>query len=160
EERAKAALTALAATRKAADLDAAGFIDLTANATALINSAGLFAYHRSTNTNYTLTVRTKDGTGSGWAGADNDDWGRIDFEGVSQRAIEKARSSRNPVAIEPGRYTVILEAQAVGDLVQLLGGGFGGGPLSARSADEGRSPFTKEGGGNKIGEKIMDERVT
>lgn len=39
----------------------------------------------------------------------------------SARAIEKARLSRNPVAIEPGRYTVILEPQAVGDLVQLIG---------------------------------------
>jgi predicted Zn-dependent protease len=39
---------------------------------------------------------------------------------VAQQAIEKARMSKNPVAIEPGRYTVILEPQAVGDLVQLL----------------------------------------
>ena len=59
------------------------------------------------------------------------------------------------MAIEPGRYTVILEPQAVGDLVQLFGG-----YADARSADEGRSPFSKQGGGNKIGEKIVDERVT
>jgi predicted Zn-dependent protease len=50
---------------------------------------------------------------------------------------------------------VILEAQAVGDLVQLIGN-----YADARSADEGRSPFVKEGGGNKIGEKIVDERVS
>ena len=73
----------------------------------------------------------------------------------AQRAIEKARLSRNPVAIEPGRYTVILEPQAVGDLVQLLAFA-----LDARSADEGRSAFSKQGGGTKIGEKIVDERVT
>ena len=63
--------------------------------------------------------------------------------------------SANPVAIEPGRYTVILEPQAVGDLVQLLAFTF-----NARSADEGRSPFSKQGGGTKLGEKIVDERVT
>src|SRR5207344_1053687 len=63
--------------------------------------------------------------------------------------------SRSPVAIEPGRYTVILEPQAVGDLVQLITG-----YTDARSTDEGRSPFVKQGGGNKIGEKICDERVT
>jgi predicted Zn-dependent protease len=79
---------------------------------------------------------------------------------VAERAIEKARASRNPVAIEPGRYTVIMESQACADLCRLLGGGFGGGPLSARSADEGRSPFTREGGGNKVGERILDPRVT
>ena len=155
EARARAALTALEPARKAGDLQAAGFIIVNAGSNALGNSKGLFAYNRSTNANYTLTVRTNDGTGSGWAGAEDPDWTRINFTEVANRAIEKARLSRNPVAIEPGRYTVILEPQAVGDLVQLMGGS-----LAARAADEGRSAFTKQGGGNKIGEKIVDERVT
>jgi predicted Zn-dependent protease len=155
EDRAKAALTALEVTRKAPDLTAAGYLEVNASGRAIANSAGLFAHHRSTNANYTLTARTRDGTGAGWAGADHDDWARLDFSRVADRAIEKARASRNPVAIEPGRYTVILEAQAVGDLVQLLFG-----PLNARTNDEGRGPFAREGGGNKVGEKIVDERVT
>jgi len=153
--RAQAALTALEVTRASGDLLASGYIETQANATALANSAGLFAYHRSTTANYTLTVRTTDGTGSGWAGADNPDWSKLDFRAVSRRAIEKARASRNPVAIEPGRYTTILEPQAVGDLTQLMLFA-----LSARSADEGRSPFAKVGGGNKVGEKILDERIS
>ena len=56
------------------------------------------------------------GTGSGWAGADPPDWTQVDYHAVSERAIAKARQSRGPVAIEPGRYTVILEPQAVGDI--------------------------------------------
>jgi predicted Zn-dependent protease len=155
EARARAALTALEPARKAGDLQAAGFIQVNAGSNALGNSKGLFAYNRSTNANYTLTVRTNDGTGSGWAGAEDPDWTKINFAEVANRAIEKAKLSRNPVAIEPGRYTVILEPQAVGDLVQLMGFS-----LAARAADEGRSAFTKQGGGNKIGEKIVDERVT
>jgi predicted Zn-dependent protease len=155
EARARAALTALEPARKAGDLQAAGFIIVSAGANALGNNKGLFAYNRSTSANYTLTVRTNDGTGSGWAGADHPDWTQINFAEVATRAIDKARLSRDPVAIEPGRYTVILEPQAVGDLVQLMGGS-----LAARTADEGRSAFTKQGGGNKIGEKIVDERVT
>jgi predicted Zn-dependent protease len=155
EARARAALTALEPARKAGDLQAAGFIQINAGSNALGNGKGLFAYNRSTNANYTLTVRTTDGTGSGWAGAEDPDWTKINFTEVANRAIDKARLSRNPVAIEPGRYTVILEPQAVGDLVQLMGGS-----LAARAADEGRSAFTKQGGGNKIGEKIVDERVT
>jgi predicted Zn-dependent protease len=39
--------------------------------------------------------------------------------------------------------------------VQLISG-----YVDVRSSDEGRSPFTKQGGGNKIGEKIVDSRVT
>ena len=154
-ERARAALTALEPARKAGDLQAAGFIIVNAGSNALGNKTGLFAYNRTTNANYTLTVRTADGTGSGWAGAESPDWSQIDFAKVGATAIEKARLSQNPVAIEPGRYTVILEPQAVGDLVQLLGGALG-----ARGADEGRSAFTKQGGGNKIGDKIADSRVT
>jgi predicted Zn-dependent protease len=154
-DRARAALTALEPARKAGDLAAAGFMIVNVNAGALGNNKGLFAYNRSTTANYTLTVRTADGTGSGWAGTEHPDWSKINFAAVSARAIEKARLSRNPVAIEPGRYTVVLEPQAVGDLVQLAGNA-----LAARSADEGRSAFSKQGGGNKIGEKIVDSRVT
>jgi predicted Zn-dependent protease len=154
-DRARAALTALTPARAAKDLYAAGFIITNQTALSIGNSKGLQAYHRSTSANYQLTVRTTDGTGSGWAAADDHDWSKLDFNAISNRAIEKARLSRNPVAIEPGRYTVILEPQAVGDLVQLVGN-----YADARSSDEGRSPFAKQGGGNKIGEKIMDERLT
>ncbi|MBX9929837.1 MAG: TldD/PmbA family protein [Gemmatimonadaceae bacterium] len=153
-QRAQAALTALAPARKAGDLQAAGFLICGGGYTALANQKGMFSYHRSTNTNYTLTVRTNDGTGSGWAAVENTDWAQIDFAAVAARAIDKARTSRNPVAVEPGRWTVILEPQAVGDLVQLIAN-----YADARQADEGRSPFVKQGGGNKIGEKIVDSRV-
>lgn len=155
EARAEAARLAIDPCRAAGDLKAAGFLQTGIGAGAVGNNKGLFAYQAGTSTNYTLTVRTVDGTGSGWAGADHPDWNQLDVKGVAQRAIEKARLSKNPVAIEPGRYTVILEPQAVGDLVQLLAFA-----LDARSADEGRSAFSKQGGGTKIGEKVVDERVT
>jgi predicted Zn-dependent protease len=155
EDRARAALGALELSRKAGDLQAAGYLVTGMSSTALGNKAGLFAYDRATSANYTLTVRTDDGTGSGWAAADHRDWAQLDARRVAERATEKARLSRNPQAIEPGRYTVILEPQAVGDLVQLIAF-----YADARQADEGRSPFVKQGGGNKIGEKVADERVT
>jgi predicted Zn-dependent protease len=154
-ERATAARTAIDAAKAAGDLAAAGFIVAGTNYNAIASNTGLYAYFPSTAANYQLTVRTNDGTGSGWAGADHPDWRQLDFRAVSDRAIQKARASRKPVAIEPGRYTVILEPQAVGDLVQLLAFA-----LDARSADEGRSAFSKEGGGTKIGEKIVDPKVT
>ena len=155
DDRAKAALIALEMARKAGDVKAAGYLVNSAGALAIGNSTGMFAYHRSTNVNYTLTARTTDGTGSGWAAADHADWAQIDARRVAETAVQKARLSQKPVALEPGRYTVILEPQAVGDLVQLIAN-----YADARSADEGRSPFVKQGGGNKVGEKIVDERVT
>jgi predicted Zn-dependent protease len=62
--------------------------------------------------------------------------------------------SKNPGVIEPGKYTVILEPSAVCDLLGLMLGS-----MDVRSADEGRSFFTKKGGGNKIGEKLFGDRV-
>ncbi len=132
-----------------------GYLEANAGSSAVANSRGLFAYSRSTSSAYTTTVRTPDGTGSGWAGASDNDFRRIDPKLLAERAIDKARRSMNPVAIEPGRYTVILEPTAVANLVGLIAGA-----LNARGADEGRSFFSKAGGGNKIGEKVVDERVT
>ena len=158
DERAKAALTALEPARRAKDLTVAGYIECTAGATAIGTSNGLFAYHRSTGANYTLTVRTSDGTGSGWVGADENDWTKIDFNDVATRAIEKSRASRDPAAVEPGRYTVIFEPQALSDLIGSVRGA-----MNARSTDEGRSPFSMRGpggSGTKLGERVMDSRVT
>jgi predicted Zn-dependent protease len=93
--------------------------------------------------------------GSGWAGKASNAWSDIDAAALGATAIDKAKRSVGAVAVEPGRYTVILEPTAVGNLVQLIAGS-----LNARSADEGRSFFTKPGGGTKLGEKVVDERVT
>jgi predicted Zn-dependent protease len=155
EARARAARVAIEAAKADSALTAAGFLAVGAGMEALGNNRGLFAYHPATSVNYTLTVRTTDGTGSGWAGADHPDWSQIDFKAVASRAIEKARLSRRPQPIEPGRYTVILEPQAVGDLVQRMGNA-----LNARTADEGRSAFSKRGGGSRVGERIVDERIS
>ncbi len=140
---------------RANDLIATGFIECRASATALANSKGLFAYDSSANVTMTATVRSPDGTGSGWACSDGTSFADLDPKQVAATAVQKARESRNPVAIEPGRYTTILEPTAVGNLVQLITGA-----MQARSADEGRSFFSKQGGGNKIGMKVVDDRVT
>ena len=140
---------------RAAGLVSTGYLETRATASAIANTKGLFAYNRETDVALTTTVRTADGTGSGWAGGASNAWSSIDPGALGVRAIEKAKRSTNAVAVEPGRYTVILEPTAVGNLVQLIAGS-----LNARGADEGRSFFTKSGGGNKLGEKVVDERVT
>ena len=127
----------------------------TRGAIAVATSNGLFAYHRTTDADLSVTARTPDGTGSGWASAGARDWGAIDPAALGRVAAQKAVASRNPQAIEPGMYTAVLEPQAVTDLIPLLAGA-----LNARNADEGRSPFSKPGGGTRIGEKVADERVT
>jgi predicted Zn-dependent protease len=149
------AVRAITAPATEGGLLSTGYLDTRAVANAVANMKGLFAYTRSTATALTTTVRTPDGTGSGWAGASHHDWSRIDAAALGARAAEKARASHTPVAIEPGRYTVVFEPTAVGNLVQFIANA-----LNARNADEGRSFFSRSGGGNKIGSKVVDERVT
>jgi len=151
-------ITAARAVDPTQDLFVAGFLEANAMpATAIANSKGLFAYHSSTSVDISTTVRTPDGTGSGWASDGAREWGKLDLAALGRRAAQKAVASQRPQAIEPGRYSVILEPQAVNDLIPLLLGAF-----NARTAEEGRSPFSKRGtpGGTLLGEKIADERVT
>jgi len=150
-----AAVNAITGPAVQRGLVSTGFIDLLVGSNAVANKRGLFAYGSGTAANLTTTVRTPAGAGSGWAGTGHQDWSQIGAAALGERAARKAELSRNPRAVEPGKWTVILEPTAVANLVQLMGFA-----LNARQADEGRSFFSKKGGGNKIGEKFVDSRVT
>lgn len=133
---------------------AAGFLEDNAGFAAMMNSKGLFAYNTSTNTNFSVTVRTADGTGSGYATRGYNDITKMDTKAATQIATEKAVKSVKARAIEPGKYTVILEPAAVAVLLENIFF-----RLDARQADEGRSFLSKAGGGTRQGEKLVDERV-
>jgi predicted Zn-dependent protease len=147
-----AAALKLARERK---LNASGFSEATSRWTAIANKKGNFGYHAGTAASYSTTMRTGDGTGSGWAGLGAPRFSEIPAAELAERAAKKAVSSAKPREIEPGRYTVILEPQAVNDLVELLASSF-----SMRTADEGRSFLSKPGGGHRVGEKVFAESVT
>mgnify|MGYP003646973037 FL=1 len=138
----------------AKDVTAAGFLNDSAGFSAIINSKGLFAYNQSTDVDFTVTMRTNDGTGSGWVSRDFNDVTKFDADEAAKTAIDKAVLSREAKAIEPGKYTVILEPAASSDLLRNMFRS-----LDARSADEGRSFMSGKDGANKLGEKIVDERV-
>ena len=154
EYRARVAEASIAAA-KARDCVAAGFFNGGAAWQAMMNTKGLFAYYRNTNMNFTVTMRTADGTGSGYALRDFNDVAKFDAAAASRVAVEKAAASREARAIEPGKYTVILEPEAAAGLIQFMMFNF-----DARSADEGRSFLAKPGGGTRVGEKLVDERIT
>ena len=154
EVRAQAAAASINPSREK-KMVAAGFLQDTAGFNAMMNSKGLFGYYPATGVNFTITVRSEDGSGSGYATADANDIAQVDTGRTSAIAIDKAVRSMGARAIEPGKYTVILEPAASINLLQYMGFGF-----DARQADEGRSFLSKPGGGSKKGEKIMDERVS
>ena len=132
----------------------AGFLEDDSSYAAVANTHGLTGYHRSTGLDFSVTVRTADGKGSGYGVADYNDAGKMDTASVTQVALEKAMRSAETRAIEPGKYTVILEPAASVDLISHMVS-----QMDARMADEGRSFLTKAGGGTRLGEKLVDERV-
>ncbi|MFY7898977.1 MAG: TldD/PmbA family protein [Chitinophagaceae bacterium] len=140
---------------KEAKLEAAGFLENTTSFTAILNSKGLYAYDIDTNVIFSVTTRNQEGTGSGYASRGFNDVTKLDTLSATKIAAQKANSSVNAKAIEPGKYTVILEPIAATYMLENMFRGF-----DARSADEGRSFMSKSGGGNRIGEQLMDEKVT
>jgi predicted Zn-dependent protease len=133
--------TARETGKAAGDMFVAGYLEANAGANCLATSRGLFAYHASTDVNLGVTARTPDATGSGWASGGARDWSLLDAAALGRRAAEKAAASRNPVAMEPGMHTAVLEAAAAATLVPSVAGA-----ANARNAEEGRSPFSKAGG--------------
>ncbi len=153
EQRAQIAADSLNPSGEA-NLSAAGYLEDFSGFTAMGNSKGMFGYNKSTSVDFSVTVRTQDGTGSGYAIRDFNDVNLLNSKEVTGIAMQKAQASVNAQAIEPGKYTVILEPTAASNLLGRLVGN-----LDARSADEGRSFLSKKGGGTRVGEKFFDERV-
>ncbi len=139
---------------KAKGLVAAGFFERTTTHSAIANKEGNFGFGRTTDAHLSTTVRTADGSSSGWASQPSVRIEDIDGALIGETAIEKCMAWKSPRRLEPGKYTVVLEPTAVGDLVQLLGMAF-----MARSAEEGRSVLSKRGGGTRLGEKIFPEGI-
>jgi predicted Zn-dependent protease len=141
---------------EAKKLQASGYLEIGTGFSTFGTSKGLFVYDRATNVLQTITARTPDGTGSGWAGTTHVDFSKLDVAGLGSIAIDKAIRSQKPASLAPGKYTVILEPSAVSDLVGILIGD----EFDQRSADEGRNFATKKGGGSLVGEKVFGTNVT
>ncbi len=153
KERADAVQLSLTHAREN-KLTAAGFLANSMGFSAMLNSKGLFAYNKATSVEFNITVRTEDGQGSGYATRAYNDFKKLNTKTDTAIAAKKALSSVAARAIEPGKYTVILEPTAVAVMLENLFFS-----MDARQADEGRSFMSKPGGKTKVGEQLVDERV-
>lgn len=151
------------ATAAAASMDlckkqgfvAAGFQSDSATFSAIANTKGLYGYQQRTGIQFSVTVRSQDSKSSGYAVADFNDASKLDTAALTSYALNKAVLSRDAKAIEPGKYTVVLEPAASVDLISHMISS-----MDARLADEGRSFLSKAGGGTRLGEKLMDAQVS
>jgi predicted Zn-dependent protease len=161
---------ALVAPAEAQGMLSAGYLEMRAGSLVSVSSERLtdpyapwdVPYASWTQAQCSMTVRDAQGTGSGWAGLSGSDWGKIDGVALAARALEKCKASQHPVSLEPGRYTVILEPQAVADLMELVAASMsrpapensGAGPW-ALAPDEALHLWR-----TKLGLKVLDERIT
>lgn len=132
----------------------AGFHQTRAVTEAFATKNKNFGFERRTVASLSMTARTADGASSGYFARSHFDINRLDTARIARESIRKAIEGRNAKTIEPGVYTVILEPQAVADLLGGMAFQF-----NARNAEEGRSPYSATGGKTKLGEKIFDERI-
>jgi predicted Zn-dependent protease len=101
----------------AAGIDLAGLLSLGKKFCAYGDSAGGFAYERYHRSDYHVTATGN--SGSGWAENQGVSIKRDDVMQATTRAIDKCVKAQNPEVFEPRPTTVILEPQAVGDLMSM-----------------------------------------
>ena len=107
-------------------LTASGAFRHDINTVAIANSLGVEQFGRSGKGELSLTM-VGQGEQSGYAIGCHPDPKQIDHASVAAQAIAKAEANVNPIALPDGKYTVILEPAAVGQLLLFLGFlGFGG----------------------------------
>jgi PmbA protein len=144
--RAVGAVVAIAAE---AGLEASGALTVSADEMAIANTLSTFQYHPSTYVQ--LHVVARGGGAEGACTQTSDRWSSIDPERVAREAVETCVKSREAVVADSGEWAVVLQPEAVADMVELLAYmGLGG-----LSFVEGRSFLC-----GRIGERVVSESIT
>jgi PmbA protein len=126
---------------------AAGIYSTGQSVEAIFNSRGVAAWHAETMAQFSITAMA--GDSSGWTKASAVSHAAFDPVALARSAAEKARLSRDPEELAPGRYTVILEPAAALDLVGQMFGDF-----SATSVNDSRSFLT-----DRLGTKLFGDNI-
>ena len=131
------------------DLNVSGACRTGVQETAVVSSLGTRAYHAGTFAG--LIINTMSDTSAGWAKGGSWRLSDMDTEALGREAVSKAVDGREPVAIEPGRYPVVLDTYAVDDILEALSL-YG---MGAQAVQEGRSWMN-----DVIGDQAMSPNVT
>lgn len=148
-DRAKACLEAFKVS-DSKDYTAAGTLTNTLVRVVIVNSHGIKAECATTQAEFSCLFTGPNS--SGFATDTVRDVRKLDFVGLAKRALDKAKLSANPSGEVPaGQHTVILEEEAVSDLVMFLNWlGFGG-----KTFNDGESYMC-----GKIGQQITGSNIT
>ena len=129
-----------------------GYSEFQTATTFVATSTGVRQRHTERVGKVEITGKTPDFARSSWVGQVTHDFLDIDlaemFETLQQRLAWAARRIDMPA----GSYEVLLEPSPAADLA--IGAYWF---MTRRDADEGRSPYSKPGGGTRIGERLFGD---
>jgi predicted Zn-dependent protease len=123
--------------------------------TYLGSSTGLRLRHDQPTGTFELNARTADGAGSAWTGTSTRDFRDVDPARMHDQLVARLAQGRRRVDLPAGRYEVVLPPTAVADLMIYLAWSAG-----ARDATDGRTVFSRPGGGTRIGERLSPLPLT
>jgi predicted Zn-dependent protease len=128
-----------------------GFAEHALETRYLGTSTGLRLRHAQPTGSIEVNGKSPDGARSAYVGQATVDFSDVDVAGLDAELARRLGWAERTVSLPAGRYETILPPTAVADLLIYL-------YLSgvARDADEGRTVFSKAGGGTRIGEKLSD----
>ncbi|MCX4909850.1 metallopeptidase TldD-related protein [Streptomyces sp. NBC_00878] len=118
-------------------------------------STGLRLRHDQPNGTLELNAKSPDRTRSAWAGRSTRDFKDVDPAALDAELATRLGWAELRVELPAGRYETLLPPTAVADLLiyQMWS-------AAARDAAEGRTVFSKPGGGTRVGEKLTDLPLT
>ncbi|MCX5268811.1 metallopeptidase TldD-related protein [Streptomyces sp. NBC_00199] len=118
-------------------------------------STGLRLRHDQPNGTLELNAKSPDRTRSAWAGRSTRDFKDVDPAALDAELAVRLGWAERRIELPAGRYETLLPPTAVADLMiyQLWS-------ASGRDATEGRTVFSKPGGGTRVGEKLTDLPLT
>lgn len=130
------------------EMEASGLVGTGWGATALGTSTGNLAFHRSTQAFMRLTLDS--GCASSYRFLFSEDWEDLPVEETILQVADEVEADRDQRELEHGEYRLLLEPQAVADLVPYIAWS-----LNARPADEGLTVFS-----GRLGEKVAGNDFT
>jgi predicted Zn-dependent protease len=132
-----------------------GFAEHELTSTFLGTSTGVRQRHDQPTGRVELNAKSADLERSAWTGVATRDFTDVDVAGLDAGLAGRLDWAKRTISLPAGRYETLLPPTAVADLLTYLYWSAG-----AKEAAEGRTVFSKPGGGTRIGERLSAQPVT
>ncbi|MDF5753776.1 metallopeptidase TldD-related protein [Spongiactinospora sp. TRM90649] len=126
-----------------------GFAEHTLTSTFVGSSSGLRLRHDQPTGRLELNAKSPDMKRSAWTGVATRDFAGLDVAGLDASLAQRLDWAEVRVELPAGRYETLLPPTAVADLMTYMYWSAG-----ARDAADGRTVFSRAGGGTRVGEAL------